>query len=58
MRLARKLSRARLVTIDGYGHGVILNKSSCAEAHESAYFINGTLPAEGTVCRQDFKPFE
>lgn len=55
--LARRLSRARLVTIDGYGHGAIMNKSSCAEAHESAYLINGILPAEGIVCRQDFTPF-
>ncbi|NUO98837.1 MAG: hypothetical protein HOW59_13000, partial [Nonomuraea sp.] len=45
-------------TINGIGHGVIQNKSSCAEAHESAYLINGTLPTEGTTCKQDHEPFQ
>lgn len=56
--LTRRLANARLLTINGIGHGVIQNKSSCAEAHESAYLINGTLPTEGTTCKQDHKPFQ
>lgn len=55
--LTRQLANARLLTINGIGHGVIQNKSSCAEAHESAYLINGTLPTKGTTCKQDHKPF-
>ncbi|WP_157244912.1 alpha/beta hydrolase [Nonomuraea typhae] len=57
-RLTRELSRARLLTVDGYGHGVILNPSTCADRHQTAYLINGTLPPEGTVCTQDAAPFQ
>ncbi|MFI6497812.1 alpha/beta hydrolase [Nonomuraea typhae] len=57
-RLTRELSRARLLTVDGYGHGVILNPSTCADRHQTAYLINGTLPPEGAVCTQDAAPFQ
>jgi pimeloyl-ACP methyl ester carboxylesterase len=55
--LANKLSRARLLTVDGYGHTALLNPSSCANQYMSEYFVDGTLPSEGTVCRQDVQPF-
>jgi hypothetical protein len=55
--MARELSRARLLTVDGYGHTAFLNKSTCADAYESAYLVRGTLPPAGTVCRQDQPPF-
>jgi pimeloyl-ACP methyl ester carboxylesterase len=55
--LSRELSRARLLTIDGYGHGAIQNTSGCANAHEVTYLVTGALPASGTVCTQDRPPF-
>jgi pimeloyl-ACP methyl ester carboxylesterase len=56
--LSQQLARARLLTVDGYGHTAFLNPSQCAGAYESDYLINGTLPPEGTVCRQDALPFQ
>jgi pimeloyl-ACP methyl ester carboxylesterase len=55
--MARELSRARLLTVDGYGHTAFLNKSTCADAVESAYLVRGALPPPDTVCRQDQPPF-
>lgn len=55
--MARYLARARLLTVDGYGHTTLLNPSACANNYESAYLIGGTLPPAGTVCRQDLRPY-
>jgi pimeloyl-ACP methyl ester carboxylesterase len=55
--MARQLARARLLTVDGYGHTALLNPSSCVNRYESRYFIKGTLPPRGTRCRQDRQPF-
>jgi pimeloyl-ACP methyl ester carboxylesterase len=55
--MARALARARLLTVDGYGHTALINLSSCANRYMSEYFVDGTLPPEGTVCRQDQEPF-
>jgi pimeloyl-ACP methyl ester carboxylesterase len=55
--MARELAKARLLTVEGYGHTALLNPSSCASQYESDYLIGGTLPPEGTVCRQDKGPF-
>ncbi|MGW3667777.1 alpha/beta hydrolase [Streptomyces sp. NPDC005141] len=55
--MARELADARLLTNTGYGHTALLNPSSCINAHESRYFIDGTLPRPGTKCEQDTPPF-
>ncbi|MEU0432051.1 alpha/beta hydrolase [Streptomyces sp. NPDC006290] len=55
--MARELADARLLTNTGYGHTALLNPSSCINAHESRYFIDGTLPRPGTKCDQDAPPF-
>jgi pimeloyl-ACP methyl ester carboxylesterase len=55
--MAGYLARSRLLTVDGYGHTVLLNPSTCAGDYESRYFVDGTLPPEGTVCPQDQPPF-
>jgi pimeloyl-ACP methyl ester carboxylesterase len=55
--MARDLARARLLTVNGYGHTELLNPSACAHSYESRYFIRGTLPPRGTRCRQDRPPF-
>jgi pimeloyl-ACP methyl ester carboxylesterase len=55
--MAKELARARLLTVDGYGHTVLLNPSACASQYVSDYLVEGTLPPEGTVCRQNQPPF-
>ena len=55
--MTQALARARLLTVDGWGHSVLLNPSRCAADIESAYLIDGALPVEGRVCSQDFTPF-
>lgn len=55
--MAKRLARARLLTMDGYGHTALLNPSSCVNRIESRYFIKGTLPRMGTRCAQDDEPF-
>jgi pimeloyl-ACP methyl ester carboxylesterase len=55
--MARDLASARLLTVDGYGHTVLLNPSSCAMAHESRYLLDGVLPPRGARCAQDQPPF-
>ncbi|MFB7476047.1 alpha/beta hydrolase [Kitasatospora sp. NPDC056184] len=55
--MARSLARARLLTVDGYGHTVLSNPSDCAAEHETRYLIDGILPAPGTVCAPTKPPF-
>jgi hypothetical protein len=55
--MARELARARLLTVDGYGHSALLNPSTCANHYVSRYFVTGALPPPGTVCQQDAPPF-
>jgi pimeloyl-ACP methyl ester carboxylesterase len=50
------LPNSRLLTVHGWGH-TSLFLSSCADAATSAYLLNITLPALGTVCEQDHVPF-
>jgi len=55
--MARELARARLLTVDGYGHGVLGNQSACATRYISRYLIEKALPPKGAVCQQDQQPF-
>ena len=55
--MTRYLADARLLSVDGYGHSVLLNPSLCAQNHESSYFVDGTLPPPGSVCQQKKQPF-
>lgn len=55
--MSRDLARARLLTVDGYGHTVGNNPSSCAINDMVSYTVAGTLPAPGTVCQQNINPF-
>ena len=55
--MARELARARLLTVDGYGHGVLGNQSACATRYISRYLIERALPPKGAVCQQDQQPF-
>lgn len=55
--LTQELAKSRLLTVDGFGHTVLLNPSRCAGQIESDYLVSGALPAVGTVCPQDALPF-
>ena len=55
--LARELARARLLTVDGYGHTEQANPSTCALDDEVRYLLTGALPPAGTICPQDAAPF-
>ena len=50
------LPNSRLLTVHGWGH-TSLFLSSCADAVQTRYLVNLTLPAPGTVCEQDHVPF-
>jgi pimeloyl-ACP methyl ester carboxylesterase len=55
---AKTLGNARLLTIDGWGHGYFTaGKSTCADEATAAYFIDGQLPPVGTICAEDEPPF-
>ncbi|MFD8481383.1 alpha/beta hydrolase [Kitasatospora sp. NPDC059673] len=56
--MARSLARAVLLTVDGFGHTVLANPSDCAARYEARYLVDGTLPAAGTVCAPNRRPFE
>jgi hypothetical protein len=55
--MSRDLARARLLTVDGYGHTTGSNPSTCAINDAVSYTLTGALPPPGTVCPQDGTPF-
>jgi pimeloyl-ACP methyl ester carboxylesterase len=55
--MSRDLGRARLLTVDGFGHTELQNPSTCATSYEVSYLTTGALPPAGTVCAQDGTPF-
>jgi hypothetical protein len=55
--MSRDLARARLLTVDGYGHTAANNPSTCALGYEVSYLQAGALPPAGTVCQEDAPPF-
>jgi pimeloyl-ACP methyl ester carboxylesterase len=57
LKLVRELGNARLLTMRGDGHTAYGGESQCVDAAVNAYLLEGTLPAAGTVCRQEV-PFE
>jgi len=46
-----------LLVQNSYGHCSLAAPSLCTAKHLRAYFENGTLPEEGTVCEVDELPF-
>jgi pimeloyl-ACP methyl ester carboxylesterase len=55
--MSRDLSKARLLTIRGYGHTEFANPSTCATNYEIRYLLTGKLPPVGTICPQNAVPF-
>ncbi|KAL6249061.1 hypothetical protein RBB50_004124 [Rhinocladiella similis] len=47
-----------VVAHSGYGHGLIASPSKCVAKYVEAYFVNGTLPKNGTQCEPDMGPWE
>ena len=48
--VARELDSGRLLTYVGNGHTAYRLGSSCVDKAVDAYFLHGTLPAQGTRC--------
>jgi hypothetical protein len=49
---------SRLLIQDSYGHCALLAAPSrCTAKHLRAFFVEGILPASGTVCEVDELPF-
>jgi pimeloyl-ACP methyl ester carboxylesterase len=55
--MSRQLARARLLTVDGYGHGAQGAPSACVTRYIKRYLIHTKLPPQGTRCGQDQQPF-
>ena len=55
--MSRDLARARLLTVDGYGHTESSNPSACATNYEIRYLLTGALPPPRTVCKENATPF-
>ncbi|KAM0544207.1 hypothetical protein ACHAPJ_011958 [Fusarium lateritium] len=47
-----------VLEVQAYGHTSLAGVSKCSGSNIAAYFVNGTLPAEGTVCPIDVHPYE
>jgi hypothetical protein len=56
-RATQELGRARLLTLDGYGHTSILS-STCIDEKTNNYILTGAVPPAGTVCEPDTLPFD
>jgi pimeloyl-ACP methyl ester carboxylesterase len=55
-RVDQLLPRARLLTVQGWGH-TSLGLSRCADNAIARYLLTGGLPKAGAICRQDSVPF-
>jgi hypothetical protein len=51
-RLTRQLGNARLLTMDGDGHGAYGGESECIDRSVNAYLLRGVVPEPGRRCRQ------
>ena len=55
--MSRDLARARLLTVNEFGHTANLNPNTCFVNYEIRYLTTGALPPAGTVCQPDAQPF-
>jgi pimeloyl-ACP methyl ester carboxylesterase len=51
--MTAELSDARLLTREGVGHGSYRASGACIDTAVDGYLLEGTLPAENTVCPQE-----
>ncbi len=54
---AEELADGHPLTVQGFGHTQPLNPSRCAQDYVAAFFVDGTVPVDGTECQQDDPPF-
>ena len=53
VRMRRLFPTARLLTVGGGNHGVVLNGNACADRRLTSYLLNGTVPGEReATCRR------
>lgn len=57
VRMAHELANGHLLVVNGFGHTVLGNPSTCAKDYVADYYIDGRLPPFGAECRQDKAPF-
>lgn len=50
VRVAERLEAGVLLTYDGDGHTIVFQGSGCVDDIAIDYLIDGTVPADGTVC--------
>jgi pimeloyl-ACP methyl ester carboxylesterase len=55
---AARLPGSRLLLVDGVGHPSFVAPSACRDAAVATYLVDLVLPAAGTTCPSDTKPFE
>ena len=53
----RDLARARLLTVNGFGHTENLNPDACATSYEIRYLETGALPPPAPSASQTLQPF-
>ncbi|KAH8592814.1 TAP-like protein-domain-containing protein [Bisporella sp. PMI_857] len=58
VRNARLFPGSSVLVQNSYGHCSTSTPSRCTFRARMAYFQDGTLPANGTVCEPDFLPFD
>lgn len=56
LKLNSILPNSHFLPVAGWGHGSAF-ASSCSDQVASLYILTGELPESGTVCQQDFPPF-
>ena len=53
-QMVRELGNARLLTLEGHGHGAsFANRSTCADDFATDYLLTGELPPKDAVCTDD-----
>jgi pimeloyl-ACP methyl ester carboxylesterase len=57
LAMSRRLARARLLTLAGYGHTSGNDPSTCIHRAVSAYLTDKVLPPKGTTCQPNKEPF-
>ena len=55
--MSRDLARARLLTVDGFGHTEFANPGTCAVNDEISYLTTGALPPPEPSVRRTACPF-
>ena len=56
--MSRRLGRARLLTLEGFGHTSGADPSACVVNARVAYLVELRMPRRDTVCQPDRVPFD